>query len=344
MTRFRGDWQASPEIAERGRACRPRGSVPPEEADLSSAITAPPVPPTIKFAAMTAHNPSGLVLSVKGFALGTVRRSRQAVKPPSQFHGKNMALKTFVDKMRSCNSVNGWSDEASLLHLTNLIQDPDRCSFGVLIKKIGYSFDDVFRALEATHGISGLKDNRRAELSSCRGRKGQSFQELGPAMPRLMCLIYPEAWTDATEKIDMRAFFDALEDVEKLTQCRYQEPKTHRAAIVMAKTMELDETPLTLNVVVMAFHTAIAPQPPTPAVPATTVPKGPSRDPGGNRNQVNNLHDGLRKQAVDIERRFTQMADQLVNLAGSIKRIDGLLRPAPTAPETWCGSAGAGGL
>ena len=44
--------------------------------------------------------------------------------------------------------------------------------------------------------------------------------------------------------------------------------------------LEVDETPLTLNAIVKAFHIALALPRPTLAAPATSVPKGPSKDPG----------------------------------------------------------------
>ena len=69
-------------------------------------------------------------------------------------------------------------------------------------------------------------------------KNDQSIQELGSAIPRLMCLIYPEACTDATEEIGMRAFFDAHEDVEMVTPCRYQAPTTVHAAIATAQKVE----------------------------------------------------------------------------------------------------------
>ena len=123
MTSFRDDRKAAREIAERRRVCRPRGRVPSEEADPSSSITAPSVPPAINFAAMTASNPSELTPSVTGFALESGRGGGQAVRPP-HFDGKNIAVKTFIDKMRGCKADNGWSEEASVVHITNQIQDP----------------------------------------------------------------------------------------------------------------------------------------------------------------------------------------------------------------------------
>ena len=116
MTRLRGDRQAAREIAEQGHVCRPCESAPSEEADPSSAITTPLVPPMIKF------------------TLGTGRSSGQAVKPP-QFDGKNMAVKTFIDKMRGCKAVNDWSEEASVVHLMNQIQDPASVGVWVSTKK-----------------------------------------------------------------------------------------------------------------------------------------------------------------------------------------------------------------
>ena len=76
------------------------------------------------------------------------------------------------------------------------------------------------------------------ELGSCRRKKNQSIQKLGSAIQRLMCLIYREAWTDATEEIGMRAFFNVLEDVEMVMQCRYQAPKTLHVAITMVQMVE----------------------------------------------------------------------------------------------------------
>ena len=35
-----------------------------------------------------------------------------------------MAVKTFIDKMWGCKAVNSWSEEASMVHITNQIQDP----------------------------------------------------------------------------------------------------------------------------------------------------------------------------------------------------------------------------
>ena len=52
-----------------------------------------------------------------------------------QFDGKNMAVKTFIDNMRGCRAVKGWSEEASVVHLTNQIQDPLPSSFEVSRKK-----------------------------------------------------------------------------------------------------------------------------------------------------------------------------------------------------------------
>ena len=158
----------------------------------------------------------------------------------------------------------------------------------------------------SSYGSSGSKENLRAEVGSCRRKRGQSIQEWGSALQRLICLIYPEASTDTTEEIGMRAFFDALEDVEMVTQSRYQAPKTLHSANAMAQMVEscrlatgatapggravhvnkmdapafeeVDATPLTPNAVVKAFHTALAPQlrqlrckqPQCPRVPAKT--------------------------------------------------------------------------
>ena len=108
--------------------------------------------------------------------------------------------------------------------------------------------------------------------------------------------------------------------------------------------VEVDETPLTLNAVVKAFHTTLALPPPTLAAPATSVPKGSSKDPGGNCNQIKHLQEGLRKQAVDTDRRCSHMADHIAHQAGSMERIKGLLRLAPITAETWSGSTGAGVL
>ena len=236
-----------------------------------------------------------------------------------QFDGKNMAVKTSIDKMLGYKVVNGWSEEASLIHLMNQIQDPASIVVWSLERKANsYSFDNVCRTLETAYGSSGSKENLRAELSSCKRKKYQSILELGSAIQRMMCLIYPEMWTDATEEIGMRAFFDALEDVEIVTQFfRYQAPKTLQAAIFTVQMvescrlavgatarvvrsahvhmmnvpgpLEVDDTPLTLNAVVKAFHTARASPPSTPAVPATSMPKGVGKDPGGDRKQIKNL-------------------------------------------------------
>ena len=94
--------------------------------------------------------------------------------------------------------------------------------------------------------------------------------------------------------------------------------------------VEVDATPLTLNAIAKAFHVAFAPQLLTIAAPTTSVPKGPSKDLGDGRKQINILQEGLKKQADDIDRRFSQMIDQMAQMAGSMKRIGGLLRPAPT--------------
>ena len=106
---------------------------------------------------------------------------------------------------------------------------------------------------------------------------------------------------------------------------------THVNVMDVPGLVAVDETPLTLSMVVKAFHIALALQPLTPAGPATSVPKGPSRDPGGDHKQVKTLQEGLRKQAVDNDRRFSQVANQIAHLAGSIERIESLLRPASTA-------------
>ena len=157
-----------------------------------------------------------------------------------------------------------------------------------------------------------------------------------------------------------------------VTQCHYQAPKTLHAAIIttqmvescrlaagammrgaqpaqvhmmdVPRLLEVDETPLTLNAVIKAFHAALAPPPPTLAAPATSVPKGPSKDPGGDRKQIKNLQEGLRNQPVNTDRSCSQMVDQTAHLAGLMERIEGLLRPTTTAPGTWSGSAGAWGL
>ena len=63
----------------------------------------------------------------------------------------------------------------------------------------------------------------------------------------------------------------------------------------------------------------------------TSVPKGPSKDLRGDRKLFKILQEGLRKQAIDTDRRFSQTVDQMAKLAGSMKQIGGLLRPVPTA-------------
>ena len=50
----------------------------------------------------------------------------------------------------------------------------------------------------AAYGSSGSTENLQAEISSCRRKRGQSVHELRSDIQRLMCLIYLEAWTDAT--------------------------------------------------------------------------------------------------------------------------------------------------
>ena len=60
------------------------------------------------------------------------------------------------------------------------------------------------------------------------------------------------------------------------------------------------------------------------------MPNGFGKDPG-DWKQVKNLQEGSRKQAVNTDRRLSQMVDQMAHLAGSMKRMEGLLRPAPTA-------------
>ena len=111
-----------------------------------------------------------------------------------------------------------------------------------------------------------------------------------------------------------------------VTQCRYQALKTLHADIAMAQMVEscdlvvgtmmrgarcahvimmdvpgleeVDASPLTLNVVVNALHTALAPQPSTTAVHSTSVLKCPSMDLGGDRKQIKNLQEGLRNLLV----------------------------------------------
>ena len=98
---------------------------------------------------------------------------------------------------------------------------------------------------------------------------------------------------------------------------------------------EVDASPLTLNAVVKALYTALASQPSTTAVLTISVPKGPSKDLGGDRKQIKILQEGLRKQAVDTDGRFSQMVDQ-------IERFEGLLRPTLTASGSWSGPSGGG--
>ena len=100
-------------------------------------------------------------------------------------------------------------------------------------------------------------------------------------------------------------------------------------------SLEVDETPLTLSAVIKAFHTALASPPPTPSAPATSVPKAVSKDPEGDSRQIKDLQEGFRRQAVDTNRRFSQMLDQMAQLAGSVELIEGLLRPAPSTPGSW---------
>ena len=96
-----------------------------------------------------------------------------------------MAVKTFIDNMRGNKAVNGWSDEANVVQITNHIQDPAYVVVWGLDRKRGrYSFDDVCRALEAANGSSSSKENIRAELSSCR-MKGAECPRVG--------LRYPDA-------------------------------------------------------------------------------------------------------------------------------------------------------
>ena len=164
----------------------------------------------------------------------------------------------------------------------------------------------------------------------------------------------------------MRAFFDALQDVEMVTQCRYQAPNTLHAAITTAQMVDatvggaepvhvqrmyvlelsekIDDTPLTLHAIIKAFHTALAPLLRTFAAPTTSMPKGPNKELRGDRKQMKTLQEGLRKQAVDTDRRCSQMVDQVAHVAGSMERIEGLLRQAQTDPGTWSGSALAGRL
>ena len=117
----------------------------------------------------------------------------------------------------------------------------------------------------------------------------------------------------------------------------------HLNMMDVPELVEEDETHLTPNALIKAFHSAQAPPPPTPAVPATTA-QGSRQRPGWRLYICENLQEGLRKQAVDNDRRFSQMADQIAHLAGSMERIEGLLRSAPTATGTWSGSTGAEGL
>ena len=149
----------------------------------------------------------------------------------------------------------------------------------------------------------------------------------------------------------MRAFFDALEDVEMVMQCRYQALKTLHVAIVTAQMVEscrlarrgrsvhvnkmdapelekFDAMPSTLNTVVKAFHTALTPQPSTTAVSTTSVLKGSSKDLEGNSKQIKILQEGLKKQAADTDRRFLQMVDEMAQLSGSAEQIGSLLRLA----------------
>ena len=62
------------------------------------------------------------------------------------------------------------------------------------------------------------------------------------------------------------------------------------------------------------------------------------------RRQIRDLQEGLRKQAVDTDRRFLQMVDQMAQLAGLVKRIEGLMMPAPTGLGSWNRLSGEGAL
>ena len=85
----------------------------------------------------------------------------------------------------------------------------------------------------------------------------------------------------------------------------------------------------------MAYHITLEPQPPTPALTATSVPKVSSKDLGGDRTPFKILQDGLKKQAVDTDSRFLQLVGQVAQLAGTVEQIGSLLRPSPIAPGLW---------
>ena len=53
-----------------------------------------------------------------------------------------------------------------------------------------------------------------------------------------MCLVYPGVRSEAVEEIGMRAVFDSLGDVELVTQCRYQAPKTLQEDTETAQRVE----------------------------------------------------------------------------------------------------------
>ena len=72
-------------------------------------------------------------------------------------------------------------------------------------------------------------------------------------------------------------------------------------------------------------------------MPTISVPMGPSKDLEGVCKQIKIPHDGLKKQAVVTHRQFLQMVDQMAQLAGSVEQTESLLRPVPTAPESWNG-------
>ena len=112
----------------------------------------------------------------------------------------------------------------------------------------------------------------------------------------------------------------------------------------VSEPVDVGATPLTLNTIIKAFHTAVATQSPTVALPPISVSKGIRQDLGGARRLIMDIQDGLGKQTADTRRRFSQMVNQIAHLVGSVEQIESPLRPAKSSPESWDGPSGGGAL
>ena len=155
-----------------------------------------------------------------------------------------------------------------------------------------------------------------------------------------MCLVYvyPEARSEAVEEIGLRAFFDSLGDVELVTQCRYQAPKTLQEAIETVQMVEGcrlaseasarpahrtqltsagQEAPLepttsfTPEDFVRACH-AVAGAPATPV----STPR-PSGDANSDRSAMVNASGGKPEKAED--RRYKTLQESLKKMAIELK-------------------------